>query len=57
MQQFLDSTANTRTDAFGGSVENRCRFGLEILKELVEVWGVGRVGVKINPAGGYNDVG
>lgn len=57
MHQFLDSTSNVRTDAYGGSVENRCRFGLEVLKELVDVWGPGRVAVKLSPAGGYNDMG
>ena len=57
VHQFLDSTSNHRTDEFGGSVENRSRFGLEALKELVDVWGPGRVGVKLSPAGGYNDVG
>lgn len=57
VQQFLDNTANQRTDEWGGSVENRTRFGLEIIKVLVEIWGPARVGIKINPCGGYNDVG
>lgn len=54
--QFLDSTANKRTDKWGGSAENRSRFGLEVLKALTEVFGPD-VGVKLSPAGGYNDVG
>ncbi|KAF9053234.1 hypothetical protein BJ165DRAFT_1364570 [Panaeolus papilionaceus] len=54
--QFLDTTANHRTDEWGGSVENRARFGLEVLKELVSVFG-NNVAVKLSPAGGYNDVG
>jgi len=53
----LDSSANKRTDEWGGSIENRSRFGLEILKAVTEVFGPGRVGVKLTPAGGYNDVG
>ncbi|KAF9246855.1 hypothetical protein BU15DRAFT_69713 [Melanogaster broomeanus] len=57
VQQFLDSTANQRTDKWGGSVENRCRFGLEVLKVLVSIWGSKRVAVRLNPAGGYNDIG
>ncbi|EGO00660.1 hypothetical protein SERLA73DRAFT_50406 [Serpula lacrymans var. lacrymans S7.3] len=57
VHQFLDSTSNLRTDSWGGSVENRSRFGLEILKELVSVFGNKRVGIKLSPAGGYNDVG
>ncbi|KAG6901761.1 hypothetical protein C0995_008236 [Termitomyces sp. Mi166 len=56
VNQFLDSSANKRTDQWGGSIENRARFGLEVLKVLVEVFG-GNVSLKVNPAGGYNDVG
>ncbi|KAJ7813905.1 hypothetical protein B0H14DRAFT_3878974 [Mycena olivaceomarginata] len=56
VHQFLDSTANHRTDKWGGSVENRTRFALEILKELVEVWGPD-VALKISPTGGYKDMG
>ncbi|KIY48065.1 flavo protein NADH-dependent oxidoreductase [Fistulina hepatica ATCC 64428] len=57
VQQFLDSTSNARTDEWGGSVENRCRFPLEVLRALIEVWGADRVAIKINPGGGYNDMG
>jgi hypothetical protein len=57
VHQFLDSTSNKRTDAYGGSIENRARFGLEILKELVSVWGSKRVAVRLSPSGGYNDMG
>ncbi|KAG6811786.1 hypothetical protein H0H92_005856 [Tricholoma furcatifolium] len=54
--QFLDSTSNKRTDEWGGSIENRARFGIEVLKALVEVFGE-NVALKVNPSGGYNDVG
>ena len=54
--QFLDSTSNLRTDEWGGSVENRARFGLEVLKALKEVFGPD-VSLKVSPCGGYNDVG
>ncbi|KAL0575124.1 hypothetical protein V5O48_006850 [Marasmius crinis-equi] len=57
IHQFLDTTSNKRTDQWGGSVENRARFGLETLKVLNEVWGSDRVGVKLSPSGGYNDMG
>ncbi|KAF9478935.1 FMN-linked oxidoreductase [Pholiota conissans] len=56
VSQFLDSNSNKRTDKWGGSIENRARFGLEVLKSLVEVYGHD-VAVKISPAGGYNDMG
>jgi len=56
VHQFLDSTSNMRTDKWGGSVENRARFGLETLKVMVEVFGAD-VAIKLSPAGGYNDMG
>ena len=49
LPQFLNSELNIREDAYGGSVENRCRIVLDILSELIGVWGPGRVGVKISP--------
>jgi len=55
--QFLDYGANQRTDQWGSSVENRAHFGLEVLKALVQVFGSGRVGLKVSPTGGFNDVG
>ncbi|KAJ7268154.1 hypothetical protein B0H12DRAFT_1010013 [Mycena haematopus] len=56
VHQFLDSTANHRTDKWGGSPANRARFAIETLKVLKEVWGPD-VGIKLSPAGGGNDVG
>ncbi len=57
IQQFLDSTSNRRPAPHGGSPEARSQFGLEVLKVLLEVWGAGKVGVKLSPCGGYNDMG
>ncbi|KAJ7151605.1 hypothetical protein C8R46DRAFT_1197937 [Mycena filopes] len=56
IHQFIDSTSNKRTDKWGGSIENRARFGLEVLKVLIEVFGAD-VAIKLSPAGGYNDMG
>ncbi|CAK5266260.1 unnamed protein product [Mycena citricolor] len=56
IHQFMDPSANQRTDKWGGSPENRARFLLEILKVVCEIWGP-NVGLKINPGGGYNDMG
>nr|GAT52023.1 predicted protein [Mycena chlorophos] len=56
VHQFLDTSANARTDSWGGSPSNRCRFGLEVLKALVDVFGP-NVGVKLAPTGGFNDTG
>ncbi len=38
-------------------MENRARFALEVVKTAVDVWGPERVGIKLNPAGGNNDIG
>jgi len=55
--QFLESHSNNRTDKYGGSIENRCRFTLEAVDAVVEVFGKDKVGIKVTPAGGYNDMG
>ncbi|KAH7874172.1 uncharacterized protein C8R40DRAFT_1109665 [Lentinula edodes] len=57
IHQFLDSGSNIRTDSWGGSFENRSRFGLEVLRVVIDVWGADRVGIKLDPTGGYNDMG
>ncbi|MGF6767847.1 N-ethylmaleimide reductase [Paraburkholderia sp. GAS199] len=49
LPEFLNSASNVRTDAYGGSAENRARIVLEILDALIAVWGAGRVGIKIAP--------
>lgn len=54
--QFLRDGTNRRKDAYGGSVENRSRFLLEIVRELVAVWGADRVGVRLSPSGTFNDM-
>lgn len=48
--EFLSSETNKRTDSYGGSVENRSRFVIELLEAVTSVWGKGRVGLKISPA-------
>ena len=52
--QFLVDSANQRTDEYGGSVENRARFVLEVMDRLVGVWGEGRVGIRLSPTLAYN---
>lgn len=52
--QFLVDSANQRTDAYGGSIENRARFVLEVMDQLVGVWGAGRVGIRLSPTLAYN---
>jgi 2,4-dienoyl-CoA reductase-like NADH-dependent reductase (Old Yellow Enzyme family) len=55
--EFIDNTSNHRTDQWGGSVENRCRFPLRVIDEISSVYGNDRVGIKLSPGGGYNDMG
>ena len=54
VSEFLDSTINHRTDEWGGSIENRARFGLEVLKAIFETWEPNRVGIKVTPTGGQS---
>ncbi|ORX94234.1 FMN-linked oxidoreductase [Basidiobolus meristosporus CBS 931.73] len=55
--QFLEQHSNKRTDNYGGSIENRIRFALEIIDGFIKIWGASRVGIKLSPSGGYNDMG
>jgi N-ethylmaleimide reductase len=58
IDQFLQDNSNRRTDIYGGSVENRARFLLQVVEQVTSVWGVDRVGVRISPGnkfGGMND--
>ena len=55
--QFLQTGSNHRTDEYGGSVENRARFLLQIVDTVISVWGAGRVGVHLSPRGDSNSMG
>lgn len=55
-EQFLSSGSNQRQDQYGGAVENRARFVLEVLAAMVAEAGGDRVGIKISPEMGFNDV-
>jgi N-ethylmaleimide reductase len=54
VDQFLQDGSNQRTDEYGGSIENRVRFLLEIVAALTSVWGRDRVAVRIGPSGTWN---
>ena len=51
LQQFLEDGSNKRTDAYGGSVENRARLTLEVVDAVVAAWDEIHVGVRLSPAG------
>ncbi len=51
LEQFLRDSTDKRTDRYGGSIENRLRFPLEVVRAVTDVWGGGnRVGIRISPA-------
>jgi N-ethylmaleimide reductase len=52
--QFLEDGSNQRTDIYGGSLENRARFILEITDAAISVWGNERVSVRLSPRNPYN---
>ncbi|KAJ3861765.1 NADH:flavin oxidoreductase/NADH oxidase [Lentinula novae-zelandiae] len=49
IDQFLQDVSNHRVDEYGGSVENRCRFALEVTKAIVDAVGEERTGIRIGP--------
>ncbi|MGH8788135.1 MAG: alkene reductase [Cupriavidus necator] len=55
-EQFLSSGSNHRQDQYGGSVEGRARFVLEVLAAMVAEAGADRVGIKISPEMHYNSI-
>lgn len=57
LDQFLQDSTNQRTDAYGGSIENRARLLLETTDAAISVWGAGRVGVHIAPRGDAHTMG
>lgn len=56
LDQFLKNGANKRSDAYGGSIENRARLLLEVARAVVGEVGGGRTGLRISPVSPANDV-
>jgi 2,4-dienoyl-CoA reductase-like NADH-dependent reductase (Old Yellow Enzyme family) len=57
LDQFLQDSANHRTDDYGGPVENRARLMLEVVDAAISVWGPGRVGLHLAPRGDMHSIG
>lgn len=58
IHQFFGENSNLRTDEYGGSVENRARFAIEVAKAVVDEIGADRTGIRISPGvplGGIDD--
>ncbi|MDX2254064.1 MAG: alkene reductase [Pseudanabaenaceae cyanobacterium bins.39] len=56
LDQFLQDNTNHRTDAYGGSLENRSRLIMEVTEAVVGVWGSDRVGIRLSPSGIFNSM-
>lgn len=50
IDQFFDSRINQRIDEYGGSVQNRCRFGIEVTKAVLDIAGPERTSLRISPS-------
>jgi len=56
VHQFLSANANLRADRYGGAIEGRIRFALEIVAALTDAVGADRVGIQISPGNPHNDI-
>jgi N-ethylmaleimide reductase len=56
LQQFLADGSNQRTDAYGGSPENRARFVIEVATAVAAEIGGDKVGIRISPGGTFNGI-
>ncbi|WP_210520634.1 alkene reductase [Hymenobacter terricola] len=56
LEQFLNPASNQRTDEYGGSVQNRARFVLEVTRAVAEAIGADRIGIRLSPWGVFNDM-
>jgi len=56
LEQFLSPVSNVRTDNYGGSIENRCRFVLEVVSAVAEAIGKEKTGIRVSPYGVASDM-
>ncbi|KAI0744501.1 NADH:flavin oxidoreductase/NADH oxidase [Earliella scabrosa] len=56
IDQFIQDTSNKRADAYGGTIENRCRFALEVIDAVTEAVGESKVGFRISPWSTFQDM-
>jgi NADPH2 dehydrogenase len=57
IDQFWQDTANQRTDRYGGSIENRANFGLEVTRAVVDAIGSSKVGIRLSPWSTFQGMG
>jgi N-ethylmaleimide reductase len=56
LEQFIRPNSNQRTDRYGGAIENRARFVLEVANAAIAAIGKDRVGIRLSPFGVFNDM-
>ncbi|WP_328784784.1 alkene reductase [Streptomyces canus] len=56
LHQFLATNTNQRTDPYGGSIDNRIRFAVEVATAVADEIGAGRTGIRISPGNPFNDI-
>ncbi|MGP4050311.1 alkene reductase [Streptomyces sp. 2A115] len=56
LHQFFATNTNQRTDQYGGSVDNRIRFAVEVATAVADEIGAGRTGIRISPGNPFNDI-
>ena len=56
LHQFIAPNSNVRTDEYGGSIENRCKFVIEVLNAVAEAIGADKTSIRISPNGTFNDI-
>ncbi|SAL97314.1 hypothetical protein [Absidia glauca] len=57
LDQFINTSSNKRTDQYGGSIENRTRFPLEVVDAVVQAVGADKTGIRFSPYSSYQDMG
>ncbi len=56
LEQFIRPNTNQRTDGYGGAIENRARFVLEVADAVIAAIGKDKVGIRLSPFGVFNDM-
>ncbi|WP_421764902.1 alkene reductase [Ekhidna sp.] len=56
IEQFINPESNRRTDEYGGAIEGRVKFAIEVATKTAETIGSDRVGIRLSPAGAFNDI-
>jgi len=57
IEQFLNANVNTRKDSYGGSIDGRNKFALEVARATVAAIGAAKVGIRLSPHGAFNSTG